>query len=465
MSSTLVWLRDDLRLVDNPALHAAAEIGDPVTVVYVLDEVSDGIRPLGSASKWWLHHSLQALHNGLHDIGSTLILRRGSAAQIIGELVTELSATTVMWNRRYGKVERDVDAALKTELSGSGITVDSFQANLLFEPWTVRTGNNTPYTVFTPFWKNCVNQQAQPRLPYPAPTQLLSPAKRIPSENLDDWGLLPTKPNWAKGFHDRWSPGETGAHRNLSRFFDDRIQRYAVGRDFPSEEATSELSPHLRFGEISPFTIWHAAEKHRKNHAEDAANITKFLAELGWREFSYHLYYHWPHIDHENFDARFDHFPWLPRDEETLKAWQRGETGVAFVDAGMKELWQTGYMHNRVRMVVGSFLIKNLLQDWRLGEAWFWDTLVDADPANNAASWQWVAGSGADAAPYFRVFNPLLQGAKFDPENTYQEKYLGALDNRPDPIIDLGESRNRALAAFEALGGIERSIRPPTVDF
>ena len=463
MNCSIVWLRDDLRLADNPALNAAVETGEPVMVVFILDEVSPGIRPLGSATKWWLHHSLVAFGDSLEKLGSKLILRAGESAKIINELVNETGAKNVFWNRRYGKPERDIDSELMKSLRDKNIAVDSFHANLLFEPWDVRTGNNGPYTVFTPFWKNCINQQPTPRLPFAAPSKIASP-KRLPgSEDLNSWNLLPAPIDWAKGFEKRWTPGEVGGHTKLNNFFKDRIKQYADGRDFMSLESTSELSPHLRWGEVSPFQIWNAAEQHRKTNNEDSKNVTKFLAEVGWREFSYHLHYHWPDLATKNFDSRFDHFPWAKTNAKILRAWQRGRTGIELVDAGMNELWQTGYMHNRARMVVASFLIKNLLHDWRLGEEWFWDTLVDADSANNAASWQWVAGSGADAAPYFRVFNPELQAEKFDPEGKYRNRYLG--EERVAPIVDLGESRKRALEAFGELSEIPRSIRPQVVDY
>lgn len=472
MTCTIVWLRDDLRVADNPALAAAIEHGEPVVVVYILDEVSPGIRPLGGATKWWLHHSLVALSDKVRRLGGELILKQGASADIIRGLIRETNASALYWNRRYGKPERDLDASIKEYAKASGVDAHSFQANVLFEPWTVRTGNDTPYTVFTPFWKSCVNRPTPPRLPIPAPTELTPPATQPASDELDSWNLLPTSPNWALAFDHRWNVGENGAHQALERFFDSRITRYAKGRDFPSEYSTSELSPHLRWGEISPFQIWHATDEFRRkmgNTPEITTNATKFLSELGWREFSYHLLYHWPELATVNFDARFDHFPWGPADPDILDAWQQGITGIPLVDAGMRELWQTGYMHNRVRMVAASFLIKNLLIDWRIGEAWFWDTLVDADPASNAASWQWVAGSGADAAPYFRVFNPKLQAEKFDPKGEYLHRYLGdyehpMLSGYPEPIIDLLETRNRALEAFKTLGDIPRQIRPPVVD-
>lgn len=471
MSSSIVWLRDDLRVADNPALTAAVEKGNPIVVVYILDEVSPGIRPLGAATKWWLHHSLTALADKLHRLGGSLVLRQGPAHDVLRALIRETDATALFWNRRYGKPERDVDAAIKEYAKASGISAQSFHANLLFEPWTIRTGNDTPYTVFTPFWKNCIARPTPPRLPIEAPLTIDGYSGELDSDDLDSWDLLPTNPDWSLGFSPRWTVGENGAHQALERFLTTRLPRYAKGRDFPSEYSTSELSPHLRWGEISPFQIWHATDAFRRDNpsSEINTNATKFISELGWREFSYHLLYHWPDLATTNFDSRFDHFPWGKPTPEVLEAWQQGRTGIPLVDAGMRELWQTGYMHNRVRMVVASFLIKNLLIDWRIGEQWFWDTLLDADPANNAASWQWTAGCGADAAPYFRVFNPVLQAEKFDPKKDYQHRYLGDFENPevsgyPEPIVNLLDSRNRALAAFKELEHVPRAIRPPTID-
>lgn len=470
MTGTIVWLRDDLRVADNPALAAAVHRGEPVTVIFIFDEVTEGIRPLGGATKWWLHHSLESLKDKISRLGAKLILRQGPSHDILREVIRATDADAIYWNRRYGRPERDIDAGMKDYAKASGLEAQSFHANLLFEPWTIRTGNDTPYTVFTPFWKNCINQPAPPRLPIEAPTEINGYTGELRSDDLDTWNLLPTKPDWAATFHLRWTPGVRGAHEALEEFLEHKLTRYAHGRDFPAENSTSELSPHLRWGEISPFQIWHATDKRRQGaSSEVATNAAKFLAELGWREFSYHLLYHWPDLATTNFDGRFDHFPWKEPDPEQLDAWKMGVTGIPMVDAGMRELWQTGYMHNRVRMIAASFLIKNLLIDWRIGEAWFWDTLLDADAANNAASWQWVAGSGADAAPYFRVFNPVLQAEKFDPKNEYLHRYLGdfempMISGYPEPIVSLKETRDRALEAFATLGDVPRSIRPPEVE-
>jgi deoxyribodipyrimidine photo-lyase len=439
---TLVWLRDDLRLADNPALTAAAERGEPVVLFYLLDEVSEGIRPLGSASRWWLHHSLAALSRS---VGGRLVLRRGAAADEIPRLVAETDAAAVHWNRRYG-ASRATDAELKQRLRADGIEAHSHQAALLHEPWTVTTGDGNPYRVFTPFWRASLEQPV--RAPLPEPEVTFADA---PSDDLDAWQLLPTRPDWAAGLREAWTPGEAGAHERLDAFLTEGLPQYHR-RDEPAVAATSRLSPHLRFGEISPFQLWAAA------HGRDK-NSPKFLSEVGWREFSWNTLYHWPTLATDNFRPAFDGFPWGHPGPEELAAWREGRTGIPLVDAGMRELWRTGYMHNRVRMIVASFLCKNLLVDWRVGELWFWDTLVDADEANNPASWQWVAGSGADAAPYFRVFNPELQAAKFDPDAEYILRWVpeyGTADY-PDPIVDLSETRRQALEAYEA-------IKPPAAD-
>lgn len=441
--STLVWLRDDLRIADNPALHEAASRGGEVVVLYLLDEVSPGIRSLGGASKWWLHHSLESLRASIEEIGGTLTVREGAAAEVIPAVVEESGADAVFWNRRYGK-SRDVDAALKTSLRESGIGAQSFQANLLFEPWTVTTNEGNPYKVFTPFWRTCL-ERGVARAPLPAPTSLEGPVLR--SDKLD---LLPTRPDWAGGLRETWTPGESAAHDRLEEFVSERLEDYHL-RDQPGIDATSGLSPHLRFGEISPFQVWHRLE-HGPLGGGARTNAAKFLSEVGWREFNWNILFHFPTLHTDNFRPEFDAFQWEPHTSEVV-AWQQGRTGIPLVDAGMRELWHSGYMHNRVRMVTASLLIKNLLVDWRVGEAWFWDCLVDADEASNPGNWQWVAGSGADAAPYFRVFNPVLQAQKFDPHGDYQRRWVPELGSSsyPEPIVDLAESRKEALAHFEVV--------------
>jgi len=444
--SSIVWLRDDLRVADNPALHAAVERGGPVTVVYVLDEESPESRALGGASRWWLHGSLTSLRAELDARGAHLTLRRGAEREVLPGLVHEIGAGAVFWNRRY-TAERAIDAELKTRWRDDGLEARSFAASVLHEPWTLTTGAGQPYKVFTPFWRAAL-ASGEPREPLPAPETI--DGRAVAGDELDEWNLLPTRPDWAEGLRRAWTPGEGGAHDRLESFIEHGLPLYHR-RDEPGIEATSRLSPHLRFGELSPHQIWHRL-RHGLSPAA-ARNRAKYLSEIGWREFSATILFHAPDLATTNFRREFDAFPWGRPDAEQLEAWQTGRTGIPIVDAGMRQLWATGWMHNRVRMIVASFLTKNLLIDWRLGEEWFWDTLVDADPANNAASWQWVAGSGADAAPYFRVFNPVLQAQKFDPDQQYIRRWVPEVDSEvyPPPIVDLKASRVEALAAYEAV--------------
>lgn len=445
---TIVWLRDDLRVADNPALVAAVERGGPVVVLYLLDEVSPGIRPLGSASRWWLHHSLEALARAVAVLGGRLVLRRGAAAEELPRLVNELAAGAVVWNRRYG-ASRDIDAALKIDLRGSGVEVESFAANLLFEPWTITTGDGNPYRVFTPFWRACLARGVA-RTPLSVPSAIVSPRMAVASDSLDAWKLRPTAPDWSAGIREKWTPGEDAAHDALENFATDILENYHR-RDEPGIDSTSGLSPYLRFGELSPFQVWHRL--HAPLNPAAQKNAAHFLSEIGWREFNWNILFFSPELHTKNYRPAFDAFPWRTDRERHLRAWQHGHTGIPLVDAGMRELWQTGVMHNRIRMVTASFLIKNLLIDWRVGEAWFWDTLVDADEASNPANWQWVAGSGADAAPYFRVFNPLLQADKFDKQRRYVTRWVPEVDdaNYARPIVDLKLSRQDALGAYDEM--------------
>jgi deoxyribodipyrimidine photo-lyase len=473
----VVWLRDDLRVADNPALAAAAESGAPVFVLYVLDEASEGIRPLGGAARWWLAGSLASLADSLAALGVPLVLRRGPAGEVVPSVVREAKAAAVFWNRRYGGGEVAVDRALKARLTADGVTVKSFQASLLYEPWAVRSGEDRPYRVFSPFWR-AARATGEPRRPLPAPAEIKGLGGRVASEALADWRLTPTRPDWAGGLRESWEPGEAGAERRLAAFLDGALARYADDRDVPAGTTTSMLSPHLRFGDISPFRVWHAAAARAADGGRMVRAVEKFHSELGWREFAWHLLHHAPDLASRNFQPRFDAFPWDAGGGKAVEAWRRGCTGVPIVDAGMRQLWTTGWMHNRIRMVVASFLVKHLLVDWRVGEAWFWDTLVDADQANNPASWQWVAGTGADAAPYVRVFNPVLQGEKFDADGSYVRQWVPELARLPDawlhkpweapadvlaeagvrlgrdypkPVIALVDGRARALAAFERI--------------
>jgi deoxyribodipyrimidine photo-lyase len=439
---SIVWFRDDLRLADHPALAAALDRGGAVVLLYLLDEQSPGIRPLGGATRWWLHHSLTAHATEIERLGGRLVLRRGAAEVEVPKLVAQTGAEAVFWNRRYG-ASREIDARLKSRLRDDGGEVASFAASLLHEPWEVTTEAGTPYRVFTPYWRAARDLPA--RVPLPGPRHLPA-APPVASDDLDDWELLPTRPDWAAGLRATWQPGEAAAAQRLERFATEGLADYHR-RDEPSV-GSSGLSPHLRFGEISPAQIW--ARMHGDLSAGARRNAPKFLSELGWRDFNWHTLYAHPDLATRNYRAAYDEFPWTWERGPELEAWQQGRTGIPLVDAGMRELWRTGTMHNRVRMVVASFLVKNLLRHWRLGEEWFWDTLVDADEASNPGNWQWVAGSGADAAPYFRVFNPELQAKKFDPDGEYVRRWVSD-DELLAPIVDLAESRREALEAYSTL--------------
>lgn len=452
----VVWFRDDLRVADNPALYAASRSGAPVLCVYVWDDESPGLRAPGGAGRWWLHHSLAELAASLERLGTTLTVLRGPSEKVIGDLLRETNASAIFWNRRYGGAERRIDEAIKSSAREAGVEATSFGASLLFEPWTIRTGQGTAFSVYTPFWRACLSAPP-PRTPGPAPRSLDgAPAPRSAhAVTLDDLGLLPTHPDWAGGLRETWVPGEAAAHEQLTRFVDGDLASYTEDRDVPGVDATSRLSPRLRWGELSPHQVWHAARERRDRQTDPATarSATTFLGELGWREFAYHTLFEHPDIATVNIHRQYDSFPWTRLHPTVLEAWQQGRTGIPLVDAGMRELWTTGVMHNRVRMVAASFLIKNLLIDWRRGEQWFWDTLVDADPANNPFNWQWVAGSGADAAPYFRIFNPELQREKFDPQGDYVRRWVPEWDTEeyPEPIVDLKESRQAALAAYDVV--------------
>ena len=472
----IVWFRQDLRLTDNPALTKAVASGKPVIPLYILDDEAPGQWRMGGASRWWLHHSLTALGADLKKLGATLVLRSGNAGQALASLIDETAADTVCWNRCYEPFHIARDTQIKSDLTGSGVTVHSSNASLLFEPWQVKTQAGDPFKVFSPFWRACQAAGIDAETS-PAPVEIKSPRTRPASDDLDSWQLTPSKPDWAAGFSNHWTPGEAGAAEKLTDFLDGAIGDYKDGRNRPDQLSTSMLSPHLHFGEIGPRQIVRAVWDQSARSPKLTGQADKFLSEIGWREFSYHLLHQFPDLPERCFRADFASFPWASN-PEGLKAWQRGQTGIPIVDAGMRQLWQTGWMHNRVRMVVASFLVKHLLVSWQDGEAWFWDTLVDADLANNAASWQWVAGCGADAAPYFRIFNPILQGEKFDPDGAYVKAWVPELatmpsshihkpweapaamlksagvqlgDTYPRPIIDLQSGRDRALAAFASL--------------
>lgn len=469
----ILWFRRDLRLADNPALAWALSSGRPIVPVYVHDEALED-RPLGAASRWWLDKSLRALAASLEARGSRLLLRAGPAAEVLKALANESGAGALAFNRLHdpdaARRERDVRSVL------AGLQFADFAASWLAEPGTVLTGSGGPYKVFTPFGRAVRTDLQLPPLSSP-PDRLPAPETWPSSDAIDAWGLHPVQPDWSGGFS-TWAPGEDGARKRLIAFVDRGLGGYVQGRDAPGlKDGTSSLSPHLRFGEIAPWRVAIAVqEAARRNPAFDSA-AEKFVGELAWRDFGAHLLFHFPSMPRANMRPEFDRMRWRD-DPEGFRAWTGGRTGYPIVDAGMRQLWATGWMHNRVRMIVASFLVKDLMIDWRRGEAWFWDTLLDADPASNAMNWQWSAGSGVDAAPYFRVFNPALQGERFDPAGDYVRRWVPELATVPDrwihrpdaapplllaeagvrlgrdypmPIVDHGQARTRALEAWRAL--------------
>jgi deoxyribodipyrimidine photo-lyase len=473
-SPAIVWFRKDLRLSDNPALHRAAASGAPVILVFILEDGSDTIRAPGGAGRWWLHHSLERLGEDLARAGAPLVLRRGDAAEALAALIDETGAGSVYWSDSFDPATKARDDTIRAALTGRGLTVESFNATLLFDPSAIRSKAGTPFKVFTPFWRT-LSSGPEPERPLPAPAKIKGFAKMPWSDALSSFGLLPTRPDWAGGIRESWTPGETAAAERLHDFLDEIVQDYRTGRDRPGRDGTSRLSPHLHWGEISPRQVWHAAKMRMDAGSEPA--IEAFLREISWREFTHGLLQTHPNLATEPMDRRFAKLPWR-QDDEGLKAWQRGLTGFPIVDAGMRQLWRTGWMHNRVRMITGSFLVKDLLVRWQEGEAWFWDTLVDADAANNSANWQWIAGCGADPSPFFRVFNPVLQGEKFDPDGLYVARFVPELaklprkfihhpwdapkdvlakagvvlgKTYPHPIVDHATARDRALDALRAM--------------
>jgi deoxyribodipyrimidine photo-lyase len=462
----IVWFRDDLRLADNPALVAAAASGAPVIPLFILDETSR-IRPLGAASRWWLDKSLAAFAHALEAADARLILRRGGASDVLSRLVEETGARAVCWNRTYEPGAAARDAQIEARLARCGIAACTFDAALLTPPGSVRTGEGGAFKQFTAFWRAARTRLVDIAV-LTAPTRLAPPVAWPTSEPLADWALHPIRPDWSGGFS-IWTPGETGAAERLDRFIDEGLAGYAERRDRPGADGSSRLSAHLRWGEISPRQVWRAVQTALVDGLAHARDAEKFLSELGWREFNWQLLHALPDLAVRNVQPRFDRFAWRS-DPAGIEAWRRGLTGYPMVDAGMRELWATGFMHNRVRMIAASFLTKHLMVDWREGEVWFWDTLVDADAANNAANWQWVAGCGADAAPYFRVFNPTLQGQRFDPDGAYVRRWIPELcglpaalihepwragplvsGSYPQPIVRHDQARARALAAYADL--------------
>lgn len=476
-SVTLVWFRLDLRLADNPALDAALKRGGSVVPVFIHAPDEEAPWSPGGASNWWLYQSLTSLAASLREAGSQLIMRRGPTRETLQALVKESGATAVFWNRRYEPAVIARDTKVKDALRNDGVEVGSFNAALLHEPWTIQNQSGKPFRVFTPFWKNCLAQPA-PLAPSPAPGKVSAPPQWPTTLPLAALELQP-KINWATGLKSTWQPGETGAHAQLKRFLEAAHADYSDHRNRPDLIGTSRLSPHLHFGEIGPRQIWSALQDHAGAGGATNWRASQFLTELGWREFAHHLLYHFPQTPTEPLRADFNQFPWR-KDPALLAAWRKGRTGYPIVDAGLRELWTTGWMHNRVRMIVASFLVKDLLLSWTEGVRWFWDTLVDADLAQNTLGWQWTAGCGADAAPYFRVFNPVSQGEKFDPRGDYVRRWCPELAKLPDawlhqpwqapaeilaragivlgrdypePIVNHAIAREVALEAFATLKG------------
>ncbi|MDP3405741.1 MAG: deoxyribodipyrimidine photo-lyase [Brevundimonas sp.] len=470
----LLWFRRDLRLADNPALTRARATGRPVVPVYIHDEGA-AVRPAGAASRWWLDKSLRALSESLTERGASLILRRGDSEAELRRLIDQTGADTVFLNRLFEPEGWARDADIAHALKAEGVECKGYNGTLMARPGNVLNGSGGPYKVFTPFLKALLATVEAPS-PMPAP-QDLPGAPALDSDRVEDWGLHPTRPDWSTGFD--WTPGEAGAEAALTAFVAGGLSDYGAGRDIPSRPATSRLSPHLHRGEISPWRAIAAARAAVEAGTVKASEADKFVAEIGWREFSAHLLHHFPTLPDAAFRPEYDAFPWRD-DEAGFRAWTKGLTGYPIVDAGMRQLWTTGWMHNRVRMIVASFVIKDLLIDWRRGEAWFWNTLVDADLASNAQNWQWVAGSGADASPYFRIFNPVTQGQKFDADGRYIKRWCPELASLPAkwahapwtappevlrearvrlgfdyprPIVDHAQARDRALAALKVVTG------------
>ena len=424
--TALFLFTHDLRLTDNPGLASAARDHAQIIPAYVLDE-SDPWAP-GGANRWWLYHSLKSLAHDLDAAGGRLLLKRGDYVDSVIDLAQTLNVKAVYFSRAYEPWLSEQQYSIRQKLGQLGIDCKRFAGRLLLEPEQIHNQQGKPFQVFTPFYKHALKTYTMaPPITKPALNLLIPKTK---GDLLSSWNLLPKRPNWAKSFIEQWQPGESGAQKTLQEDLEDIIQHYPDLRDLPAAAGTSKLSPALHFGEISPRQIWHQA----KNNSPHAELSEPFLRQIMWREFSYYLLHHWPSIPTQPFKEKFGHFPWH-KSKNNLTAWQQGKTGYPIVDAGMRELWQTGWMHNRVRMIVASFLTKHLRIHWLEGAKWFWDTLVDADLANNSAGWQWVAGSGADAAPYFRIFNPILQGEKFDSRGDYIRRWVPELKSLPSKFI------------------------------
>ncbi len=473
LNPTIVWFRLDLRLEDQPALTAAAHKGGPIIPLYIWAPEEEGNWQPGGATRWWLHGSLNDLQKELEKLGLPLIIRQHSSLQTLLEIAKETKADAVYWNRRYEPFFIQRDAHIKAELRQQGINGQSFNGSLLFEPWTIQNKQGKPFQVFTPFWKNCC-QQGEPEPPLDKPKKIIPYPGFIHSDRLEELHLLPTI-HWDAGLKETWKPGSSTGKKVLNSVLKRIVSEYSTQRDYPGIKGTSELSPYLHFGDISPRQIWHTTRQLDGMSNKGEA----YLRQLGWREFAHHLLYHFPHTPEQALQTKFQAFPWK-NNQETLHAWQKGLTGYPIVDAGMRQLWHTGWMHNRVRMIVGSFLVKDLLIPWQEGAKWFWDTLVDADLANNTLGWQWIAGCGADAAPYFRIFNPITQGEKFDSQGEYVRTWIPEIKHLPNewihqpweaspqvlrqagitlgrdypnPIVNHKKAREKALAAYSLISG------------
>lgn len=467
--TAIIWFRRDLRIEDNPAFAAACNANKSVIPLYIHDK---GLSlALGEAQKWWLHHSLKSLDKLLNLKGLRLCLKNGDPLSVLKDLIKKYHVNQVYWNISIEPEQRAQDKKIREMLTSENIKINTYSGSLLIDPKTIRTQQDEYYKVFTPFWRQCLQQLSILEKHIVSHWPDSPDAKK---DNLNDWNLLPQKTNWAKEFELKWRPGQDGAQIKLENFIENHLNDYDRQRDIPTAEATSYLAPHLHFGEISSWQIWRTIEELKRNPQRNIKAIERFCSELGWREFSHYLLYHFPDLPHANFRSKFDAFPWQ-NNKDNLTKWQKGLTGYPVVDAGMRELWRTGYMHNRIRMITASFLTKDLLIDWRLGAKWFFYTLLDANLANNSANWQWVAGSGADAAPYFRIFNPVLQGEKFDPNGDYIRKWVpelaalpakwihkpwqaprGALSVKigkdyPEPIVEHGKAREKALNIYKTL--------------